>query len=348
MTSSELKSDQDYEITSELEAPSKEEPVKSTLQTILMICDHCKEKLSIKMNPSEIAENLKGGLYSVEVPHCTADPHSTIFYLSLNSDRVQVRGQVTANQMIETIKSDQGIKHSESISESESDQSDLPPAQSAVGSTTPHTQVRDGTTFLIALSFFLLGLAIAQITNYDLVSSFLIAVYFSIGGTQLYRHVKARTPTTELNQKTPQFPLLESLKGVTFKDPETGSLILTTRKASRILSCYNLTRSNEPQLALPVLNSSMSEQIPLLYMRFGNQQGILVVEHRSRGGKRRQGVWQKPEIPEPHLAKIAYRNGMIESGLSTSGTEFQKTVQLESLDWRLKLTPRVDKATEEI
>ena len=70
-----------------------------------MICNSCKEKLEIELDLEEMKRNLKGGLYLVEVPH--GDPsaaHSTIFYLSLSAGQIQVKGQVTADSIAESLK----------------------------------------------------------------------------------------------------------------------------------------------------------------------------------------------------------------------------------------------------
>lgn len=77
----------------------------SSKKTVLAICNRCKEKLRINIDLEEIKKSLKGGLFSLEVPHGGFDDaHSTIFYLSLSGDRIQIRGQVTADSIAESIR----------------------------------------------------------------------------------------------------------------------------------------------------------------------------------------------------------------------------------------------------
>ncbi|MFQ5820175.1 MAG: GTP-binding protein [Candidatus Heimdallarchaeota archaeon] len=77
----------------------------SSKKTVVAICNRCKEKLRINIELEEIKQSLKGGLCSLEVPHGDLnDAHSTIFYLSLSGDRVQIRGQVTADSIAESIR----------------------------------------------------------------------------------------------------------------------------------------------------------------------------------------------------------------------------------------------------
>ncbi|MFQ6124075.1 MAG: GTP-binding protein [Candidatus Heimdallarchaeota archaeon] len=78
---------------------------KISKKTVVAICNRCKEKLQININPEEVKKALKGGLFSLEVPHGDPDEaHSTIFYLSLSGDQVQIRGQVTADSIAEAIR----------------------------------------------------------------------------------------------------------------------------------------------------------------------------------------------------------------------------------------------------
>ena len=81
----------------------------STKQKVIVVCNRCKEKLKIEVDLETVKKGRKGGLFSVEVPHGeSGDSHSTIFYISLNVDRIQVRGQVTADSIAETIRTTSG------------------------------------------------------------------------------------------------------------------------------------------------------------------------------------------------------------------------------------------------
>ncbi len=81
------------------------ESAMSTTQIVLVVCNRCKEKLQIKVDREAVKKGHKGGLFTVEVPHGESGGlHTTIFYLSLNIDRIQVRGQVTADSIAESIQ----------------------------------------------------------------------------------------------------------------------------------------------------------------------------------------------------------------------------------------------------
>ena len=81
----------------------------SSKKTVLVVCNRCKERLQIEVDLDEIQRSRKGGLFSVEVHHGeSGKPHSTIFYLSLAADQVQVRGQVTADSIAESIRTSSG------------------------------------------------------------------------------------------------------------------------------------------------------------------------------------------------------------------------------------------------
>ena len=85
------------------------EEAESSRKTVLVICNRCKEKLQINIDLADIKEKIKGGLYSVEVPHGESSAaHSTIFYLSLSDDLIQARGQVTADSIVESTTKSEG------------------------------------------------------------------------------------------------------------------------------------------------------------------------------------------------------------------------------------------------
>lgn len=91
----------------------------SSKKLIVVICNRCNEKLQIEIDLEELKHHRKGGLFTVEVPHGeTTTPHSTIFYLSLDGDRVQVRGQVTADSIAGLIRTSSGWDINEEQAES--------------------------------------------------------------------------------------------------------------------------------------------------------------------------------------------------------------------------------------
>lgn len=96
------------------------ESAMSTTQAVKVICNRCKENIQINVDREAVKKGRKGGLFSVEVPHGESGGlHTTIFYLSLNVDRIQVRGQVTADSIAESIQSssewDINKEHAESM-----------------------------------------------------------------------------------------------------------------------------------------------------------------------------------------------------------------------------------------
>lgn len=313
------------EASPDLEDSSKgKEVVQSRKTTVFAICNRCKEKLQIEVDMEEMKNNLKGGLFSVEVPHGT---HSVILYLAFNADQIQVRGQVTADKRADLISQKEEASESEQVQKQAQNIQNESPLEPE--SEQPRKQVLNITIGMFSVSIFIIGLGIALYANYDIPSSFILASYTSLGATYVFRFFRQKRSSKHA-KKTP-YPLLqlESLEGTTFQDPETGLLTLTNKKASRLLSFYHLLRGNSSELPLQVLNTALSQAIPLLYLNMGNRKGLLAVEHG----------WKKLKIPERVLETMKHHCTMVESGLEVGGIEFEKTINPPDLSWRLRLPP---------
>ncbi|MFQ6123347.1 MAG: hypothetical protein ACE5R6_01890 [Candidatus Heimdallarchaeota archaeon] len=324
--------------SADLENASKgKNVVQPRKTTVFAICNRCKEKLQIKVDMGEMINNLKGGLFSVEVPHGRPNEpsHSTIFYLAVYADQIQVRGQVTADRRADLIS----LERDASESKAQDIQQEAPFGPE---SAQPQKQVRDITTGMLSVSIFIIGLGIALYANYDVPSSFLLASYTSLGITHGFRSLKQRKSTK--HTKKTSYPLLqlESLEGTTLQDSEKGLLMLANKKTSRLLSFYQLLRGNSSELPLSVLNTVMSQSISLLYMNLGNRKGLLAVEHVVSGSKKQQGVWKIQKIPERIFETMKHHCIMVESGFEAGGIEFEKTINPPDLNWRLRLPPLPD------
>ncbi len=73
---------------------------KETIRSVYTICEKCQEKLYLQVDSEEMQQKMKGGIFKVEVPHAG---HSTIFFLSITQDRIQIRGQVTGDSIVEAV-----------------------------------------------------------------------------------------------------------------------------------------------------------------------------------------------------------------------------------------------------
>ena len=150
----------------------------------------------------------------------------------------------------------------------------------------PDEKKRDITNWMAGLANFLLGLGIAWWANYDLLSSLLLATYASLGVMLGVRYFVNRRARAKANAKKPI--LLEELEGATFRDSKNSLLILTNKKASWLLSIYQVLRGNAPEVLLTLTNTVVSLDIPLLYMNLSNSKVLLAVEHVTCGSKKRQ------------------------------------------------------------
>ncbi|MFX0198444.1 MAG: hypothetical protein ACFFCW_20180 [Candidatus Hodarchaeota archaeon] len=319
----------------DLEDSSKgKEVVHSRKTTIFAICNRCKEKLQIEVDIEDMKNNLKGGLFSVEVPHGT---HSVILYLALNADQIQVRGQVTADRRADLISQKKEASEAEQVQNQAQNIQKEPPIEPE--SEQPRKQVQDITTGMFSISIFIIGLGTALYTNYDIPSSFIIASYTSLGATYVFRFFRQKKSSKHIKKTLYPLLQLESLGGTTFQDSETGLLTLTDKKASRLLSFYQLLRGKSSELPLTVLNTILSLNIPLLYLNMGNRKGLLAVEHVVGGSKKKRGVSKKQKIPECVLETMKHHCAMVESGLAAGGIEFEKTINPPDLRWRLRLPP---------
>lgn len=200
----------------------------------------------------------------------------------------------------------------------------------------PDEKRRDITNWMTGLAIFLLGLGIAWWANYDLLSSLLLAAYVSLGVTHGVRYFVNRRARAKANAKKPI--LLEELEGATFRDSEHSLLILTNKKASRLLSIYQVLRGNAPEVPLTLINTVVSLGIPLHYMNLGNSKALLAVEHMTRGSKKRQEGWDWPKISARSLETIKHHCAMVESGLEAGGIDFEPTVAPPDLTQLLKLS----------
>ena len=314
------------EASSDLESSSK--------KMVLVVCNRCKEKLQVKVDLEEMKQNLKGGLFSVEVPHGAPNsPHSTIFYLSLNADQVQVRDQVTADRIVESIGNGNNRMQSGLVRELES--SELEQVKAPAPLSIDENRI-DITNWMFSLSIFLIGLGLALWVNYDVSSSLILASYASLGTTQGFRYFLNRRKLTKATKTRPI--LLEELEGATFQDPENSLLILTNKKMSRLLSIYRVIRGNTPEVPLTLTNTALCQSIPLLYMNLGNSMALLAVEHVTHGSKKQREVWERPQISERVFETMKHHCTMVESGLDAGGIEFEKTLAPPELSQLLRLS----------
>jgi len=284
---------------------------------VLVLCNRCKEKLQIKINPEEIKSNLKSGLFTVEVPHGVAtDPHSTIFYLSLVNDRIQVRDQITADHIAESV-----------TEKSESPQFEPNPRFSEIPISGKDQNIpKNITTGVLGIGIFLGVLGFSLWMNFDMLSSLIIATYLSFVaryGVNFFKRKKSKIPSKE----TPQ--CLENLEGSIFQESEHNGVIISNNRTSRFLTIYQLLSSDSSEIPQPLINLALSQNIPLLYMNEGNTHGFLAVENVLKNGvKKKHGTWIQPDISETMLETIQYRSSLVEAALKSGGIDFNRINQL--------------------
>ena len=118
-----------------------------------------------------------------------------------------------------------------------------------------------------SLMAILLGMALAFWRQYNITSSFIIASYLSFGLSYTLRAVWERIKIIN-RPKSREIPKLDELNGFMYQYPEEGLLLLANKKSSRLLTIYNLLRSESPELPKSVLNIGLSHNIPLLFHSF--------------------------------------------------------------------------------
>ncbi|MFX0211796.1 MAG: hypothetical protein ACFFDT_37815 [Candidatus Hodarchaeota archaeon] len=284
---------------------------------VLVMCNRCKEKLQIKINPEEIKSRLKSGLFTIEVPHGTStDSHSTIFYLSLVNDRIQVRDQITADHIADSV-----------TEKSESPQIEPNPRFSEIPKSGKEQNMpKNITTVVLGIGIFLGGLGFSLWMNFDIPSSLIIATYLSFVARysiNFFERKKSMIPSKE----TPQY--LEKLEGSIFQESEHNGVIISNNRTSRFLTIYQLLRSDSSEIPQPLINLALSQHIPLLYMNEGNTHGFLTVENVLKiGAKKKHGTWIHPDISETILETIQYRSSLVEAALKSGGIDFKRLNQL--------------------